>query len=177
VAILKNRTAMQEDYLKSKLIENSTSLLTDFFNVISDGYNPALISVTIDLTKNIKNEEIFIYKTINWIGTKEYCEGSILPTKTNINFIKKRINENFQWCLEHVVGFSQVPKLFESEYHYNNLKNLVKKVEGQIIMFLENWNPNGTEYLIDTGDGSLERVLVIHSQNKTIVIKFGNYIH
>ena len=62
---------MQEDYLKSKLIENSTSLLTDFFNVISDGYNPTLISVTIDLTKNIENEEIFIYKTHSWVGTKE----------------------------------------------------------------------------------------------------------
>lgn len=168
---------MQEEYLKSKLIENSTGLLTDFFNVISDGYNPALISVTIDLTRNIENEEIFIYKTPNRIGTKEYYEGSILPTRTNINFIQKRINENFQWCLEHVVVFNQVPKLFESEYHYYNLKKIVKKVEEQIIMFLEDWNPHGTEYLNDTRDGSLERVLVIHGQNKTIVIKFGNYIH
>jgi hypothetical protein len=98
LAILKSRIAMQEDYLKSKLIENSTSLLTDFF-VISDGYNPALICVTIDLTKNIENEEIFIYKTHSCIGTKEYYERRILPTKTNINFIQKRINENFQWGL------------------------------------------------------------------------------
>jgi hypothetical protein len=168
---------MQEEYLKSKLIENSTSLLTDFFNVISDGYNPVLISVTIDLAKSIENEEIFIYETHSWIGTRRYYEESILPTKTDINFIEKRINENFQWCLEHLVCFNQVPTLFESEYHYNNLKNLLKKVEEQTVMFLENWNANGTEYLIDTRDGSVERVLVIHSQNKTMVIKFGTYIH
>lgn len=156
---------MQEEFLESKIIENSIDLLRDFFNVIADGYNPSLIYIEIDLTQCQIESEIL----------KKYHYGKI--SKTEISSIQKRIEENFYWCLDHLVIFSQVPELFKSKFHYDNMKQLIKKIEKQLYAFIKNWNSIAVEYLHDTNDGSLRRILVIYGDNKTIIFHFGNYIH
>lgn len=168
---------MHTDYLTSRLIENSVNLLTDFFTVVNDGYNPAGLLVKIDLTRNITNEELFIYNENHGIGSKGYYETRILPTKVNIESVQHQIRVNFKWCLEHLILFSKVPELFKSEFHYENLKSLVKKVEDQIITFIEPWNTTAVEYTNETGGGSVVKVLIVHGKNKSLVLEFYNEIH
>lgn len=159
-------------------VKNSVELLTDFFNVLSDGYNPSLIYFNYFESSTNVEKEIFILPNHFGNDIEDRYYNSIIETKTNIENLNNRISENLKWCSEHLVCFNKAPSIFESKFHLDNFNNLVLKIENQIFNLIDEWViSDSKEYLVDTNDGSLRRVLIIKSKNKSIVLDFGNYIH
>ena len=154
------------------LVENSIALLTDFFQVISDGYNPASISVTIKLDANLNEGDYFVLPSHLGGKNQEYF-ASVMRTKREIDTVDQRIQENFQWCLDHLTTFTQVPTLFNSKFHVDNLKALIQRVQDTAIRVVRNWHPKVSEYSI----GNERRILIIHGTGKSMALEFGCYIH
>ncbi|MFY0590994.1 hypothetical protein [Roseivirga sp.] len=169
---------MKHELADKQIIENSIELLSDFFNVISDGYNPSIISVRISLNRRIEEKEIFKLTDHQYsdIANERYF-NMVLSTKTDVQTIANRLDENFEWSFEHLKVFCQVPSLFDSQFHLDNLKNLIYKVKERLEQYTRQWNVNAHEYTIDSGDGSLVRAIVLQETNRTLVVEFGNYIH
>jgi hypothetical protein len=168
---------MENELSNSAVIKNAFELLSDFFNVLSDGYNPAIIDLQVSIDKRIVEKDIFVLP--NHYGNKDNNRffDKIISTKRDISQLHKRLDENFQWCLEHLLSFSKVPSLFESKFHLENFNKLVNKVKNQLNDFIETWDYKANEYVIDTNDGSLRRIIILQGDNRTIVIDFGNFIH
>ncbi|KUJ59691.1 hypothetical protein AR687_21750 [Flavobacteriaceae bacterium CRH] len=167
----------ENELTQTKLLENSINLFSDFMSVLSDGYNQTIIDIRISTDKKLNDQDRFIFPSPNSIGTEIFFTDRIQPTRKDINNIKERINENFTWCLDHLATFNQAPDVFKSNYHIENLSQLVEKVKRNIFDLTDLWIVTSYEYLIDTNDGSLVRVLFIHSDNKSLILDFGNYIH
>lgn len=167
----------EAELIRIKLLENSIRLLSDFMSVLSDGYNPTILDVKVSIDKKLKDQDRFIFSSPNNLGTESFFLDKIQPTKKDITNIKERINENFSWCLNHLATFNNVPDIFSSSYHIENLSQLVEKVKMHIFDLTDLWDIISYEYLVDTKDGSLVRVLFIHSDNKSLILDFGNYIH
>lgn len=168
---------MRDEVIEKEIIENSIELLSDFFNVISDGYNPSIISIRISLNRRLEEKEIFKLPDQYSDKTNERYLNKVVSTKTDVPALTKRIDENFEWSFEHLRLFCQVPSLFESQFHLDNLKNLIYKVKQKLVELTMKWNFNAHEYTIDSGDGSLVRAIILQETNRTLVVEFGNYIH
>lgn len=170
--------AINEDELtRAKLLENSILLFSDFMSVLSDGYNPAIIDIKISIDKRLNDRDRFIFPSPNSSGTEFFFINRIEPTRKDVDNIKERINENFLWCLDHLSTFNKAPDIFKSKYHIDNLSQLVEKVKRSIFDLTDLWIVTSYEYLIDSIDGSLVRVLFIHSDDKSLILDFGNYFH
>ncbi|WP_428231608.1 hypothetical protein [Flavobacterium sp.] len=167
----------EDELTRTKLLENSISLFSDFMNVLSDGYNPTILDIKISINKRLNDRDRFIFPSPNNIDTDFFFINKIQPTRKDIDSIKERINENFSWCLDHLATFNKAPDIFKSNYHIDILNQLVEKVKSNIFELTDLWIVTSYEYLIDTKDGSLVRVLFIHSDNKSLILDFGNYIH
>lgn len=167
----------ENELIRIKLLENSIRLFSDFMSVLSDGYNPTILNVRISIDKKLNDEDRFIFSSPNNIGTTFFFKEKIQPTKRDVANIKDRIDENFSWCLNHLAEFNNTPEIFKSNYHTEKLSQLVEKVKKSIFDVTELWDATSYEYLIDSEDGSLVRVLFIHSDNKSLILDFGNYIH
>lgn len=167
----------EDELTRTKLLENSIRLFSDFMNVLSDGYNPTILDIRISIDKKLNDRDRFIFSSPHDSGTEIIFTDKIQPTRKDINDIKERINENFSWSLDHLATFNQAPDIFKSNYHIDNLNQLVEKVKRNIFDLTDLWIVTSYEYLIDTKDGSLVRVLFIHSDNKSLILDFGNYIH
>lgn len=167
----------EDELTRAKLLENSIRLFSDFMSVLSDGYNPTILDIRISIDKRVNDRDRFIFPSPNNIGTELFFIHKIQPTKKDIDSIKERINENFSWCLDHLATFNKAPDIFKSNYHIDILIQLVEKVKRSIFDLTDLWTVTSYEYLIETKDGSLVRVLFIHSDNKSLILDFGNYIH
>lgn len=167
----------EDELTQTKLLENSIRLFSDFMNVLSDGYNPTIIDIRISIDKKLNDRDRFIFSYPNSNDMEFIFADRIQPTRKDIANIKERINENFSWCIDHLATFNQAPDIFKSNYHIDNLNQLVEKVKRTIFDLTDSWTVTSYEYLIDTNDGSLVRVLFIHSGNKSLILDFGNYIH
>jgi hypothetical protein len=167
----------EDELTRVKLLENSIGLFSDFMGVLSDGYNPTILDIRISIDKRLNDRDRFIFPSPNSKGTEFFFTHNIEPTRKDIDKIKDRINENFLWCLDHLTAFNNAPDIFKSNYHIDNLNQLVEKVKRSIFDLIDLWILTSYEYLIDTKDGSLVRVLFIHSDNKSLILDFGNYIH
>ncbi|MBJ2126270.1 hypothetical protein [Flavobacterium sp. IB48] len=167
----------ETELIRIKLLENSIRLLSDFMSVLSDGYNPTILDVKVSIDKKLKDQDRFIFSSPNNLGTESFFLDKIQPTKKDIANIKERVNENFSWCLNHLATFNNAPDIFASSYHIENLSQLVEKVKMHIFDLTDLWDIISYEYLVDTKDGSLVRVLFMHSDNKSLILDFGNYIH
>lgn len=165
------------ELIRIKLLENSIRLFSDFMSVLSDGYNLTILDIRISIDKRLNDQDRFIFSSPNNIGTAFFFKEKIQPTRNNVGNIKERINENFTWSLNHLAEFNNAPDIFKNNYHTENLSQLVEKVKKSIFDVIDLWNVTSYEYLIDTEDGSLVRVLFIHSDNKSLILDFGNYIH
>ena len=163
--------------MKIETTKIAVELLTDFFNVLSDGYNPSLIYFQYSENSPNIEKEIFVLPSHFGNDLENNYYNSIIKTKKEIKNLSLRISENFQWCSEHLIYFSKTPALFESKFHLGNFRELVLKVENKIFEITKNWEYEANEYLIDSRDGSLRRVVIIKSANKSITLDFGNYIH
>ncbi|WP_134150004.1 hypothetical protein [Flavobacterium sp. 270] len=158
-------------------MENSIQLFSDFLSVLSDGYNPAVIHIRINTGGKLNDQDHFIFSSPNNTGTDFFFTEKIQPTKKIVENINERINENFSWCLNHLALFNTAPDLFKSNYHIDRLNQLAEKVKSNIFNLTDLWDADSYEYLIDNQDGSLTRVLFIHSDNKSLILDFGNYMH
>lgn len=167
----------KDELIRIKLLENSICLFSDFMSVLSDGYNPSIIDIRISIDKRLDDQDRFIFPSPNNSGTEFFFINKIQPTRKNVDSIKERVNENFSWCIDHLATFNIAPDIFKSNYHIDNLTKLVEKVKRNIFDLTDLWIVTSYEYLIDTNDGSLVRVLFIHSDNKSLILDFGNYIH
>jgi len=167
----------EAELTRVKLLENSILLFSNFMSVLSDGYNPTILDVRVSIDKRLKDQDRFIFPSPNNSGTESFFLDKIQPSRKDIDNIKERIHENFSWCLSHLATFNQAPDIFISNYHLDNLSQLVDKVKKSIFDVIDFWIVTSYEYLIDTQDGSLVRVLFIHSDNKSLIFDFGNYIH
>lgn len=167
----------EDELTRTKLLENSIGLFSDFMSVLSDGYNPTILGIRISIDKRLNDRDRFIFPSPNNAGTEFFFTEKIQPTRKDVDSIKERINENFSWCLDHLSTFNKAPDIFKSNYHVENLNQLVEKVKRNIFDLTDLWNVTSHEYLVDTNDGSLVRVLFIHSDNKSLILDFGNYIH
>ncbi len=167
----------EDELTRIKLLENSIHLFSDFMSVLSDGYNPTILDVRVSIDKRSNDLDRFIFPSPNNLGKEIFFLEKIQPTRKDVDNIKERINENFSWCLNHLATFNNAPDIFKSSYHIDNLNQLVEKVKTQIFDLTDLWDIISYEYLIDTNDGSLIRVLFIHSDNKSLILDFGNYIH
>jgi hypothetical protein len=136
---------MTEERTEFLLVENSIELLTDFFQVIYDGYNPAVISVTTKLNQNLDERDYFVLPS--HLRQEDYFE-SVMRTRKEIESVPHRITENFQWCLDHLITFNQLPALFDDKFYFDNLKALVQKVRDRVIKVVENWQIEASEYSI-----------------------------
>ncbi|QZK91650.1 hypothetical protein K5V07_14535 [Flavobacterium sp. CHNK8] len=155
----------------------AVELLTGFFNVVSDGYNPALIYFNYSENSLNIEKETFVQPSHYGNDPENRYYYNIIETETIIEDVRERIIQNFQWSTEHLILFSKTPTLFESKFHLDNFKTLVSKVENQVLELIKTWDLKTSEYLIDSKDGSLRRVLIIKSEDKSIILDFGNYIH
>lgn len=167
----------ETEFVRIKLLENSIRLFSDFMSVLSDGYNPTILDVKVSIDKRLTDQDRFIFSSPNNLGTKFFFLEKIQPTRKDVVNVKERINENFSWCLNHLTTFNNAPDIFRSNYHIDNLNQLVETVKRNIFDVIDLWDIISYEYLIDTNDGSLVRVLFIHSGNKSLILDFGNYIH
>lgn len=167
---------MNEKHVECLLMKNSVEMLTDFFMVLSDGYNPALIYVTVTLDRNLDEREYFVLP--KHLGGNNQQENRrhfeyINETKTPVSSVSKRIIENFQWCLDHLIICNQAPALFQSKYHMDNLNTVIQKVQNQILYIVEDWQATTHEYYICNE----QRFLCIQGQGKSLMLNFGCYIH
>jgi len=147
-------------------------LLTSCFQVISDGYNQTSISTTIKLNGNLDERNYFVLPS-HLGGSNEDYFKTVMRTRKEIDSVESRIKENFSWCLDHLTTFTQVPTLFESKFHVDNLKTLIQGVQDQTIKVVSPWFPQVSEYSI----GSERRILIFHGTGKSMVLEFGCYIH
>lgn len=156
-----------------KHIIQTIELLSDFFGVLSDGYNPTVIWLKIDRTERIKPEEIF---ENHWFGRNSLEQ--ILSTKKELNTdLEELLTDYFEWSLIHLRTFNKSADLFNSKYHCDNLNELIGKVKNDISNHFDSDQLKLNEYVIDTMDGSLEKYLFIESNNLNAHLVFGNYIH
>ncbi len=167
----------EDELTRIKLLENSIRLFSDFMSVLSDGYNPTILDVRVSIDKRSNDQDRFVFPSPNNFGEEVFFLEKIQPTRKDVDNVKERINENFSWCLNHLAIFNNAPDIFKSNYHIENLSQLVEKVKTHIFDLTDLWDIISYEYLIDTNDGSLIRVLFIHSDNKSLILDFGNYIH
>ncbi|MBL0735381.1 hypothetical protein JI750_00660 [Flavobacterium sp. GN10] len=167
----------ETELIRIKLLENSIRLFSDFMSVLSDGYNPTMFDIKVSTDKRLTDEDRFVFSSPNNLGTEFFFLNKIQPTRKDITSIRERISENFSWCLNHLATFNNAPDIFRSNYHIDNLNQLVETVKRNIFDLIDLWDIISYEYLIDTNDGSLVRVLFIHSDNKSLILDFGNYIH
>ncbi|MBE8726481.1 hypothetical protein [Flavobacterium hungaricum] len=166
-----------DELTQIKLLENSIGLFSEFMSLLSDGYNPAIIDLRIRTDRKLEDRDQFINPSPNNNGTEFHFFNMNQSTRKDVDHIKERINENFLWCLDHLATFNAAPDLFKSSYHLDNLNQLAEKVKKNIFNLTDLWTTSSYEYLIDTNDGSLVRVLFIHSDTKSLILHFGNYIH
>lgn len=153
------------------VLENTISMLEMFYQVITDGYNPTSISIRIDLDKRINENEIKSGYEKGW-----YKEDVFMNPETVLDF-KQRLKSNFKWSFEHLEVFSKCPELLKTDFNMDNFIKILSRTEQVILDFTNEWSKESKEYLIDTSDGSYQRLLVVHDENKSMIIEFGNYIH
>jgi len=159
------------DTVEKEILKNSIEMLDLFYQVITDGYNPTSITIRIKEDSKIEDNEIESGYMKGW-----YKEEEFKSPKTILNF-EQRIRENFQWSFQHLEGFSKSPDLLKADFNRENFKKIIQKVQQLILDYTKEWTKESKEYLIDTSDGSYQRLLVVHDDNKSMIIEFGNYIH
>jgi len=162
---------MSNEKIEMEILNNSIKMLEMFYQVLTDGYNPTSISIRINLESRINEENIKSGYEKGW-----YKEDIFKMPKTILNF-EERLKSNFKWSFEHLEVFSKCPELIKTDFNRDNFLKLLSHVETLIINFTNNWTRETKEYLIDTSDGSYQRLLLVHDESKSMIIEFGNYIH
>ncbi len=158
---------------EEKHLTSIVGYLSDFFGVLSDGYNPTIIWLGIDLENEPDLQKLF---KEHWIG-KNSIEN-ILKTRTELkNDLKSHIDYYFDWSLEHLKFANKATEIFKSDYHLENLSELIDKVKLEIFEYFDGKNLSFTEYTIDSIDGSLVKYLFIDFEGGNAHFAFGNYIH
>jgi len=158
---------------EEKHLISAVGYLNDFFGVLSDGYNPTIFWLNIDL--DYKPEPRDLFKE-HWIGKNSI--DKILETKTELNkSLESLIDHYFSWSLEHLKQANKAPEIFKSDYHLDNLNKLIKKVKLEIVNYFEGKKLGFTEYTIDSIDGSLVKYLFIDYEEGNAHFVFGNYLH
>ncbi|QCK15570.1 hypothetical protein DCC35_12845 [Mangrovivirga cuniculi] len=158
---------------QEKHLTSIVGYLSDFFGVLSDGYNPTIIWLNIDLENKPNPSDLF---KEHWIG--ENSMENILETKTELkNNFESHLNRYFEWSLEHLKLDNKAPDIFKSEYHLENLNELINKVKLEILEYFGEKKLTLTEYTIDSIDGSIVKYLFIDFEDGSAHFAFGNYVH
>ena len=135
--------------LNCEIVKAQIDLLNRFYIVIGDSYNPTEISMKYSLNKRIKPEEIFIYESINNIGTKWFYEESILPTKEIIQNPVGRLIELMEWNRNHVIGFDGCRQIVQQEFRSLEFKEIYDVIIKQVQLILSKWEITSEQYLLD----------------------------
>ncbi|AZJ32220.1 hypothetical protein SAMN05444344_2980 [Tenacibaculum mesophilum] len=167
----------EEKKIICEVLKNSITMIDYFYEIISDGYNPAKLDFKFNLDSQISEEEIFIYDSPNWIGTEEFFKSSILPTKRKVENPVKYLTELIDWNKKHIESFNSFPDIFLTKYRNAEFNEMLQMISNQTNQLVEDWNTESFEYIIDTKDGSYRKFLLINDKSKSILFEFGNYIH
>lgn len=162
---------MSNSTTEMEIVKNSINMLDLFYQVLTDGYNPTSITIRIETDSRIEENTIKAGYEKGW-----YKEGVFMNPKTISNF-EQRLEQNFQWSLEHLEVFSKCPELLKTDFNKENFRKIINQVQKLLLDFTKGWTKESKEYLVDTSDGSYQRLLLVHDENKSAIIEFGNYIH
>lgn len=154
-------------------LTRTVEYLSDFFLVLSDGYNPTAFWMNIDLNQQLYFEHL-VEK--DYLGRKRVSMALNSRTEMNGTF-ESLLDSYFEWCLEHLHSCNCVQEIFQKDYKLDELRQLVLKVKKELSTYFDTWNAKYTEYTVDTLDGSLEKYLFINSGKRSAYFVFGNYIH
>ncbi len=158
-------------------MKNSITMVDYFYEIISDGYNPAKLDFKFNLESQLSEDEIFVYDSSNWIGTEEFFKKSILPTKRKVENPVKYLTELIDWNKKHIESFNSFPDIFSTEYRNAEFNEMLQTISNQTKELIQDWNTESFEYIIDSKDGSYRKFLLISDKSKSILFEFGNYIH
>jgi hypothetical protein len=167
----------EQEKIICEVLKNSITMIDCFYEIISDGYNPARLDFRFNLESQLSEEEIFIYDSPNLIGTEEFFKNSILPTKKKVEHPIKFLTELIDWNKRHIESFNSFPGIFSTQFRNAEFNEMLGLIPYQTKQLIVNWNPESFEYLIDSKDQSLRKFLSINGSSKSILFEFGNYIH
>lgn len=172
---------MEEESIKERIkievLRNQIELLDRFYRVIGDGYNPASINLTSNGSARITEEDIFIYKSANHIGSEKYYLEQIKPTKEEVKDLYPKLQELMTWNKNHVLSFDACKKIIREEYRLKEFDEIYDNTLSKVQDITNKWNTECYSYLIDTKDASYKKYVFIHDDSKSLVFEFGNFIH
>lgn len=158
--------------IKAAVLKNSFELLDMFYEVLSDEHFPTNIGFFISEEKLIKKDDL-------WAKYFHKNEEKIPKIHKEILDIEEKLIENFNWTKKHITRWSNPSKqLLENIANKDVLNHLFTIIIKQIIEFVSDWNKTSEEISNRESDESIgKRILLIHGENKSILILFGNGIY
>ncbi len=153
---------------KTKVLKNSIDLLNQFFQILGE-FNPAVIDIKISSKEKIDVETV----------TANYPKEFYNVKTVKIDNIEDQLTENFNWLKTHIIQYGAADFLKKPHNSFNKdcFDKLLDNIRLQVLSYSKNYNNKGIEVLADSRDGSYYRDLLIHGENKSLLIYFANVIH
>ncbi len=147
--------------------------LSNFFLVLSNGYDPTTFWLNIDLNGQLYFENTYEKDYLS----QEMVREALKSRKPVDESFESLLDKHFEWCIEHLKAYNCSREIFEKDYKLDELRNLVDKVKKELSAYFSHWDAKYTEYTVDTFDGSLEKYLFINSGKQSACFVFGAYMH
>jgi hypothetical protein len=167
----------EQEKILCEVLKNSIRLIDYFYEIISDGYNPAYMEFDYNLDRCFKEEELFIFKSVNRIGSKDFFINEILPTKKEIFNPDSYLKELFEWNKNHLQSFNSFPQIFTDKHRNAEFQEMLETVLIKAQLLIKNWDSRTFEYTIDSKDGSYRKFLLINESSKSVLFQLSNFIH
>ena len=144
-----------------------------FFDVLSDGYNPVNLYIANIEAPLDDEDEVFKKSTFQF----PFQNKGRWDSKVEFDDLNQKLEEDFDWILDHLKMFTIAPKIFESNFHSTNLKEIAREIILGTIDLVKDWSLKFHEYYIDLGGGSESKCLLLLGNQKAVCICFVTTIH
>lgn len=164
---------MEEERIELIKLQAMLDATSKIFKALCDGYNFSYMGLNFGEKSNIKEEEYLIWDIHISRTDKEYIKY-INESIIEISDIESRVKENVFWSLEHLKTFNKIPEVFNNEFSYRHLVDLLDEFVKKLNSIIKRWDAKCFEYDIYAGE---RRVLVITEVNKIIILDILNDLH
>src|SRR5688572_4732551 len=103
---------MKDLIVESTRLQTAAEMLSNFFQVLSDGYNPAMLDLKVIERGRYSDQMIFMFNP-QYSKNDEYVKR-VVETKDMVNDVTAYLKSRFQVSLDHLMSFTIAPIIFQS---------------------------------------------------------------
>lgn len=160
-----------EDQIKYERLKKAFEITNQFFQILSDGYNP--VYIRIDLFQNNQATEDEIIKA----NTQDQTLSFGWHEKNQFQDLALKLEEILEWNLSHLKAFNDAPKVLETDYHLKDLNKLIKGLIDETLALVKDWDRKQFEYIVRPFHSIDSWHLLIKSTAVSLYMEFYNCYH